>query len=395
MKHVLTKYKPVFFHLIGWSLFFIVQFSFSNSFPIRMDYEFMLLISLLLLVLFYTNYFLLVPWLLFKNRKTGYVISVILLLAILYTINVGIHKRIGERFKNSFPGVENRKDIFKNKPDFHPGNFRPEEGNRTYFYGKPEHFDKPGPLPPPFFDNPHNRAAKSFIPLLLLSIITGTVIKLMQKWKELENAKNESQEKHRAAELANLKQQINPHFLFNSLNSIFSLANRQSEETPKAVLTLSEILRYNLYDTEKAFILLEKEIVNIQNYVSLQKLRLTDKTEVMLEFSGDPQKNVIEPLILLTFVENAFKYGSDNYNKSFIGISISIVQNILHFSCKNHVINQSNNHTETESSGIGLENVIRRLELLYPDSHLLETGEDNGIFSVELTINLKNEMHSD
>jgi len=188
-------------------------------------------------------------------------------------------------------------------------------------------------------------------------------------------------------ELSALKAQINPHFLFNNLNTIYALAEKGDHRTKDLILQLSDFLRYVLYDTSSEKIGLEKEIEIIKTYVGLQKERINENTtEVILNIQGDFTGIQIAPLLLLPLAENCFKHGIGK-DKGTIGINISFVSHQLHFSTKNRIERRENplNH---EQGGIGILNVEKRLNLLYPGKHQLTFEKNGDLFMVEMTIDL-------
>ncbi len=188
-------------------------------------------------------------------------------------------------------------------------------------------------------------------------------------------------------ELAALKGQINPHFLFNNLNTIYSMAEKGDQRTKEVILQLSDFLRYVLYDTSSDKIDLEKEVEIIKTYVGLQKERITkNTTEVILNIEGDFTGAQIAPLLLLPLAENCFKHG---IGKSYgtIEIDIQYSGDELHFSTRNSIERRENplNHNE---GGIGILNVEKRLNLLYPNKHQLKFTNEAGLFNVDMTIGL-------
>jgi sensor histidine kinase YesM len=188
-------------------------------------------------------------------------------------------------------------------------------------------------------------------------------------------------------ELSSLKAQINPHFLFNNLNTIYALASKGDLRTKDVILQLSDFLRYVLYDTSSEKIQLEKEIEIIKTYVGLQKERINlDITAIILNIEGDFSGALIAPLLLLPLAENCFKHGIGN-NKGTIRIDISYSGRQLHFNTKNPVAHRED-PVENGQERIGIKNVEKRLNLLYPDKHSLNFAEDGGIFKVEMKIDL-------
>ena len=204
---------------------------------------------------------------------------------------------------------------------------------------------------------------------------------------------NEKQKLQLQSELNNLKAQLSPHFLFNTMNNFYGLAVKKSNALPNLMLQLSDLMRYSLYETKNEIVSLENEVGYLLNYIELEKIRLEDTLQ--LEFNFDKEKIRmfdITPLILIVFVENAFKHSKNTNNQSIkIEINLNIdSNNYLFFTVEN---NFSENNLKdikfTNESGIGIENVKKRLSILYPnDFHILKISNDNGIFKVALKIKL-------
>ncbi|WKL47745.1 histidine kinase [Flavobacterium pectinovorum] len=212
--------------------------------------------------------------------------------------------------------------------------------------------------------------------------ITFDFLKEQKRVTDLEKSQLET-------ELLFLKSQISPHFFFNTLNNIYSLSVEKSNKTPKIVLKLSELMRYMLYDTKSTRQSLENEILCIQNYLDLERIRNDDRLEVNMEISGDIHDKEISPIILLTFLENAFKHGvNKNTGKVLIDIKFKVKGDFLHFTISNPMpeITQHKDNFN-KSSGIGLENVKKRLELGYNKSdYKLSFKNKKDIFVVKLVI---------
>ncbi len=202
--------------------------------------------------------------------------------------------------------------------------------------------------------------------LFSLMILIGIAIRSYVNWLESEKKKDAATSKKTASELQNLKNQLNPHFLFNSLNSIYSLSLKKSDKSSEAIIMLSELMRYMLYDTNHNFVLLEKEIDYIQNYFALQKLQVANNESVILRIQGQITGQMICPLLLISFIENAFKFGTDFSGKTYINIDILIQEKALNFKCENSIGKRSK--TSNKNSGIGLENTIERLNLMYREN---------------------------
>jgi hypothetical protein len=200
-----------------------------------------------------------------------------------------------------------------------------------------------------------------------------------QRLQELENSIVQ-------AELSFLKSQIHPHFLFNSLNSIYYLALTQDPKAPEAILSLSGFLRFVTTESNHNRIPLEKEVKMLEEYIHLQSLRTTEKFELRVNLDGDFRFRTIMPLTFVPFVENAFKHGISAHVHCYIYIDMKIDHDRLHFSCTNSIVPGITD--KNLSSGIGLENIRKRLALAYPDRHTLSLSPNSQSFHVELQIHL-------
>jgi LytS/YehU family sensor histidine kinase len=219
------------------------------------------------------------------------------------------------------------------------------------------------------------------VSIFLIYLILTTLIKLSKSWYTLQQVEKEKL----SLELNSLKTQINPHFLFNSLNSIYSQALAKSDQTSETVLELSNLLRYMLYEVEEEKVPLVKEVEMLENYIELQKLRMEDGSKVGFAVEGDLEKVVIAPLLLFPLVENAFKHGmKDSSEQALIDIKLKVGSSIS-FSILNKV-GQIDDMEKGKYGGIGLENVKRRLELIYPDAHEFETLKTETKFQVSLKL---------
>lgn len=190
------------------------------------------------------------------------------------------------------------------------------------------------------------------------------------------------------SELRFLKSQINPHFLFNNLNNLYAYAIEQSPKTPSIILELSSVLRYMLYDCKEDFVLLQSEIEHLKHFTALNELQIEDRGEVTFNTSEIPANYIIAPLILLMFIENAFKHSTASQSTN-ICIKVDIKVNslgMLNFVCENSFLSNSNN--QNLSKGIGLTNVNKRLEMLYPQKYTLEIDNSNQKYKVNLQLQL-------
>lgn len=226
----------------------------------------------------------------------------------------------------------------------------------------------------------------SFIALFLLVFIFF-IGSLAQKFFEISKQKEVVQQKQAEMELNLLKSQINPHFLFNVLNSIYALSLKKSEQTPGIVLKLADIMRYMLYETKQDKVALHKEIQVLQDYLDIEKVRLGAAASVQLVVNGSPVNYQVAPALLIPFVENAVKHGTDSMlSEAYINLHITIKEGSLTFHCIN---NYKANLNTKKKGGIGLENVQKRLNLLYPCKHQLSIDAANNIFEVRLQLNLE------
>jgi two-component system LytT family sensor kinase len=216
-------------------------------------------------------------------------------------------------------------------------------------------------------------------------LFLSTALKFMMDWFVNEKIKTALENEKLTAELAFLKSQINPHFLFNTLNNIYSLAYQQSDKTPAAILKLSEIMRYMLYESNEDKVDLSKEVRYLENYIELQRLRFKNEAYVRLNICGEADHQKIMPLVLISFVENAFKHGIATDEKHPIEISISIEAEKLRFKISNKV----NTLNKDETGGIGLINVKRRLDLFYKDHYHLDITNPQDIYTSELLLDLR------
>ncbi len=213
-------------------------------------------------------------------------------------------------------------------------------------------------------------------------------------WKD-EQQRQKLQKEKLSAELSFLKSQIHPHFLFNTLNNLYALAEKaQNKELAKGIHGLSGLMRYMLYESKAAAVPLKKEIKFIESIIEMQQLRLDGEDDLLIAFNvkGAVEQKKIAPLLLVPFVENAFKHGIDFKQTSFIKIDLEVIEGDIHFK----VLNSKNDawaRDLNEPSGIGLENVKRRLKLLYPQSHVLQISEQDDKFEIQLSLSHSPNYH--
>jgi len=219
----------------------------------------------------------------------------------------------------------------------------------------------------------------------LTFVFLSTVLKFTTDWFLNERIQRDLENQRLTAELSFLKSQINPHFLFNSLNSIYSLAYQGSKTTPDAILKLSEIMRYMLYECNDNEVSLKKELQYLQNYIDLQKIRFGENAYIDFKINGKVDGQQIVPLLLIAFIENAFKHGVANEPESAIRLLIDVDDSHLYF----FIQNKKHNNNRDNLSGIGLINVKRRLDLLYPGRYKLNIADEQNTYTCELTLTLK------
>jgi len=218
-------------------------------------------------------------------------------------------------------------------------------------------------------------------------VLSGAAVKLMMDYTRMQQRMVEMAKEKAEAELNFLKSQINPHFLFNSLNSVYFLIEKNNVEAREALHKFSGMLRYQLYEMNGDRIPVEKEISYLEDYVDLQRLRKDENYAVTFNCSPDVKGFSIEPLLLVPFVENAFKHISHHKDQlNFIKLNLSMNNGAFHFSVENS--KEAIAKTTEKHAGIGLNNVKRRLELLYPEKHRLKITNETGTFNVELSIKI-------
>lgn len=211
-----------------------------------------------------------------------------------------------------------------------------------------------------------------------------TAIKLIKYWFLNQQMKVELENKNKSSELALLRSQLNPHFLFNTLNNIDSLIMSNQEKASDAIIKLSDILRSVIYESDE-IVPLRKEIDYLSNYIDLQKLRLKDPNFVSFEIEGYCENHQIAPMLLIPFVENAFKHGQKNISSPGILIKLNCDKNSFTFEVSNQYNDQILQNKD-DGKGIGLANTQRRLELLYPKNHHLEIKKENNLFTIKLQL---------
>jgi two-component system LytT family sensor kinase len=344
MKFFKRRHVFLLLHLFCW---LILALGFLYSHPAEwgddVPMAFWIRQNLLLAILitaFYLNYSVLIPRLLFRKQILLYALSAIALIVVLTFLNDGI------------------KNLLELKQ-----------------------------LPFPLHRQDHHGRWNSFVSGMILSVIgLGITISLIRQWQEELNLRQQLEREKVTTELTLLKAQINPHFFFNTLNTIYSYTLSDGEIARSAITNLSKMMRYVLYDAAGKQTPLSKEIAFIKEYVDLMKLRTGKKTAVHLYIEEPSQEVLIAPMLFLPFIENAFKHGVSTIQEGHISIWISQQGESTSLKVINTVY-QSRRAAEDESNGIGLANTSRRLDLLYPGKYTLTAGLNNQQeYEVHLTL---------
>lgn len=244
----------------------------------------------------------------------------------------------------------------------------------------------------PNFSHKHDSISVARTTGIVISLVAWVIssgLKITSEWFRSERIKTKVEKEKLQSELLFLKNQVNPHFLFNALNNIYSLEQLKSPLTGEAILKLSELMRYTLYETAEAFVPLEKEVNYLRNYVELQKMGISDEIFISFEVKGDISGKEIEPMLLIPLVENAFKHGISYINKEPISIVLTVDHNSIFLAVENS-LSQLQKKTDG-TNGIGLVNLKKRLELLYPSRYDFMTEQKGNKFFAELKIKLKHD----
>ena len=219
---------------------------------------------------------------------------------------------------------------------------------------------------------------------------SSSIYKIINDWMEHQRVRVELQKQNLTSELKYLKTQINPHFFFNTLNSLYALTLKKSDKAPEIVLKLSEMMRYMLYESNEKMISLSQEINYLNNYLELEKLRHGDKFDINLKIDGSPDGLQIAPLLFIPFLENSFKHGIDHQlNSGYVRINLDIKEKVIYLKVVNSMpSNAELTEGQQKVGGIGLTNVRRRLNILYPKKHKLTIHKTEDEFVVQLQLKI-------
>jgi len=345
-------------HVLAWAFIVIIPQYLISVYGGRSDTHFLYQFYANTVVygaIFYLNYLWLVPRFFFNESKSKYILlvtaAIIIFCLLLYVINDYLffdlerEKQMDQIMKELNKGREMEKPPFREMRIF------------RYFY--------------------------SAILICGFSLGLGILEKLSQNEKQ----RKELEKEKLNSELAFLKNQISPHFFFNTLNNIYSLIGFDTEEARHAVLKLSKLMRYLLYESEQGESRLADEVAFLNNYIDLMKLRLGSKVELNISLPDSQGDLLVPPLLFVPFVENAFKHGVSYRERSFIDIRMTVEGNRIWFKARNSL--RTSNYAEEVHSGIGLENVKKRLNLLFPGTHKLKIERTSGEFNVDLLLETK------
>ena len=351
MKQTFTSARrplEILIHIIGWGIMFGFPFFFverGNGNINWWAYVRHAAVPLSFMIVFYANYFLLVPRYLFQNQAKRYVVYNIILLC---AIGVLLH-------------------LWQSLP------FAPSFAPKPKRAGMP-----PGWL---FF-------LRDMLSLVF-TIGLSAAIRMSARWTQNEAARKEAEKSRAEAELKNLRNQLNPHFLLNTLNNIYALIAFDSDKAQQAVQELSKLLRYVLYDNQQTYVPLCKEVDFIRNYIELMRIRLSSNVKMTTQFDIQPDsQTLIAPLIFISLIENAFKHGISPTETSFISIRIS--ESNKEVICEIRNSNHPKTMEDKSGSGVGLEQVSRRLEILYPGDYTWSKGisKEGEVYESRLSIRI-------
>lgn len=336
-----SNWKHIGAHILFWLLYVIIwgihDLAFAPTFWDTLDGN--IIGSVWYAVGVYINLFLLVPYLLLKNKRWAYLWSVVILTIL---VSYGLAQTFAWHYASIHQGTSD------------------------------------------FFNSTQGIANTASDFLVVYGL--ATCLYFINEWYIKERKLRALESQNLKAELDLLKGQINPHFLFNALNSVHVLIRTNPELATNTLEKFSDLLSHQLYEVDKDKISLNREIQNLDNFIQLQEMRHQDHVEVSWRYSGDLEGKRISPMLFLNFVENAFKHGGTVGSGSVnIEILVKVEGNLLEFSCVNSAVDTAE---ASEKNGLGIENIKRRLDLIYPNKHRLEIERGDDTYSVQLGLNL-------
>jgi two-component system, LytTR family, sensor kinase len=349
-------------HILAWAILFGLPIYFIKRWQIGKEFIWFYYINNIISgLIFYSNYLLLVPSLFFSRKRYLYYLSVLILILSFYFVSDYSNKHIFKLEPKNGRSVQSIEPVGEVKR--HP----PREGD--------------GKIGPPMREMHIFNYA--FTSLILVFFSLG--IRILERHSQIEKMQEKLEKERLNSELAFLKNQISPHFFFNTLNNIYSLISINTVDSQKAVLKLSKLMRYLLYESEHGNTSLSSELEFMNNYIDLMKLRMNEKVTLSVSFPVKYEEISIPPLIFIPFIENAFKHGISYRERSFIDISLTTFKDSLSFRCVNSLV-KSKETEDNRYSGIGLENAGKRLALLFPGRHQLKINKSDSEYEVLLQI---------
>lgn len=384
------KIIKITLHLIAWSILLGLNYYFMHNAEVGKDFIWMYYINTIIGgLIFYINYFILVPRYYFIHRRLKYFLSIAAMILFFYAVSNVSGKLVLKYVPGKFTEMERVRSESVSQSESE------SEGESE---GKGEAMERRNiemrqPVPPPpgtreFIRPPFRRmffVSFSFSSFFLVFFSLG--LRIIERQDQIEKERKELEGEKLKAELALLKNQISPHFFFNTLNNIYSLIGINQEDSKKAVLQLSKMMRYLLYESEQGATKLSSEIEFMNNYIELMKLRVSEKIDLAVKFPDKYSDHNIPPLLFIPFIENAFKHGVTYRGKSFIEIELESDNDTVIFRCRNSIPDTVGEGKE-KNAGIGLENIKRRLNLLFPDKHELKINRSGNEFNVFLKIQI-------
>ncbi|MBK7626970.1 MAG: histidine kinase [Bacteroidales bacterium] len=366
MKNFFTGNKiKIFLHVLAWAILLGLPLYFVQRFDVGNDFIWLYYISNVVSgIIFYLNYLVLVPRFFFNKKKLRYYLTVLGMLVFFFFASNGLNEL-----------------VFK---------YVPGQAKSVIAGSQQNEMRKPGPpAPDKFLGRPPFRQMHLFnyVFTSMFLVFFSVGLRVLERHSDIEKWQKELEKEKLNSELAFLKNQISPHFFFNTLNNIYSLISINQDDSQKAVLKLSKLMRYLLYESEQGNTKLSNEIEFMNNYIDLMKLRMSEKINLSISFPEGYEDKSIPPLLFIPFIENAFKHGISYREKSFIDISMTTNHDSISFRCINS-ITKSREDSESGHSGIGLENVSKRLNLLFPGSHDLKINKSDAEFEILLQIKI-------
>lgn len=363
-------------YLIIWLIIFIIPVLVTTSNTGRFDKQIMVgwVRMVPFVIIFIINTVWLLPELLFKGKTGMYLLAVVILSLLLVYV-----------WELVFPHL---KDFIEGNQSSDLGVRRPfPEGQRPLRPNQQPPGMRPRPLGPnqqPAF--PRNNVLSIFNQMVIAWLVVGfnVAIKVTNKWFKDDQTKRELEKEHLKSELAFLQNQVSPHFFMNTLNNIHAQIDIDTKDAQASIVTLSKMMRYLLYESDRGDTSLKKEIEFLQSYVDLMRLRIDESVDIDLEISVGDGDIKLHPFLFISFVENAFKHGISYNEKSFIKIELKQDIEFIEFSCVNSLSVQSK--ITNPYSGVGLENTKKRLDLLYNSNYQLDINELDSEFKVYLKI---------